>query len=146
MFTISTFNPLKAVHYCNVNRRLLMEIDGFKGSGSTSSSASDKSKQQLSGTSTNDGGNVTYQLFYRPEQAKFSNNARVRVYYFIVCQEFWVYLLWYISIHSRFRNQNLVYNELYMRSEMTLIKICKCRKSSASFHCDVKFQSLSLLV
>jgi hypothetical protein len=53
-----------------------MELDSFKGSGSKPA-ASDKPKSAAPGAVTVDSDHVTYQLFYRPEQAKFSNTARV---------------------------------------------------------------------
>lgn len=55
-----------------------MELDSFKGSGSKSTGG-DKSKSVAPAAVTVDSDHVSYQLFYRPEQAKFSNTARVRL-------------------------------------------------------------------
>ena len=70
-------HPIVFLMKCEVqfsfSRRLLTELDGFKGGKSASSSPSKEKKDRASG----DSDHVTYQLYYRPEQAKFSNNARV---------------------------------------------------------------------
>ena len=60
--------------YMYFDRRLLVELDGFKGA----TTKGDKSKTSAPGTaSVPDADHVNYQLFYRPEQAKFTNMARV---------------------------------------------------------------------
>ena len=51
-----------------------MELEGFKG-GKTAATATATSPSAAAG----DSDHVTYQLYYRPEQAKFSNNARVSI-------------------------------------------------------------------
>ena len=53
-----------------LNRRLLTELDGFQASGD--------SNLPLSKAVLADQDHVNYQLFFRPEQAKFGNSARVR--------------------------------------------------------------------
>ena len=51
----------------------MTEIDSFKPPAAKQTGK--KSEAVAAPTSDND--HVTYQLFYRPEQAKFSNNAKV---------------------------------------------------------------------
>jgi len=59
-----------------LQKRLMMELDGFKSVPAKSSG--DKAKPAAAtGAAAADGDHVTYQLYYRPEQAKFSNTARV---------------------------------------------------------------------
>ena len=50
----------------------MTEIDGFKAPA-----AKQAGKKPEAATSVGDSDHVTYQLFHRPEQAKFSNNAKV---------------------------------------------------------------------
>ena len=50
----------------------MTELTGFKPSAA-------KPGQKVAAPGPGEAGHVTYQLFYRPEQAKFSNNARVGV-------------------------------------------------------------------
>jgi len=50
----------------------MTEIDGFKAPA-----AKQPGKKPEAATSVGDSDHVTYQLFHRPEQAKFSNNAKV---------------------------------------------------------------------
>ena len=57
---------------CCSSRRLMTELTGFKPSAA-------KPSQKVAAPGPGEAGHVTYQLFYRPEQAKFSNNARVGV-------------------------------------------------------------------
>ena len=59
--------------YTISSRRLVTELESFKP-GTTK--PGEKKDKKATGDSA-----VTYQLFYRPEQAKFSNNARV-LYHF----------------------------------------------------------------
>ena len=47
----------------------MTELDAYK--------PKDAAKQEKPAPGGGDGNHVTYQLYYRPEQAKFSNNARV---------------------------------------------------------------------
>lgn len=63
-----------------LQKRLLTELAGFKSAGPKPSLAAtgDKTKAAVSApASAADDGHVTYQLFFRPEQAKFNNTARI---------------------------------------------------------------------
>ena len=60
-------NYLQCIH-----SKLLTEIDSFKSSTSQSK-PNDDGKVQKSG----DSNHITYQLYYKPEQAKFINNVKV---------------------------------------------------------------------
>ena len=54
------------------SRRLLTQLNSFKASDKADKSSDSKSAEE-EGTD-----HVTYKLFHKPEQAKFSNNAKVR--------------------------------------------------------------------
>ncbi|KAK2177145.1 hypothetical protein NP493_616g01055 [Ridgeia piscesae] len=55
-----------------LQKRLMTEIDGFKAPA-----AKQAGKKPEAAMSVGDSDHVTYQLFHRPEQAKFSNNAKL---------------------------------------------------------------------
>ena len=67
--SISFLSTLLKCYVCVVLRRLLSELEAFK-------SPSDKGVSKDGSQSAGDC--VTYQLYYKPEQAKFTHNARVR--------------------------------------------------------------------
>lgn len=53
-------------------RRLMTELDAYH--------PKDSAKEgQVAPKAGADANHITYQLYYRPEQAKFANNARVRI-------------------------------------------------------------------
>jgi dynactin-2 len=60
-----------------LQKRLITELDGFKAA--TTKPLADKSKASPAGAApaVADSDHVNYQMFYRPEQAKFGNTARV---------------------------------------------------------------------
>ena len=78
-FQLSLFHSIKlfihsVIYGNNVNyhiyfRRLLTQLETFKPGQKSSTPSKDSSKQS--------GDHVTYELFYRPEQAQFSRNAKV---------------------------------------------------------------------
>jgi len=53
-----------------LQKRLITALESYQPS-------SDEKAKKASGTEGGDGDHVTYQLYYRPESAKFSNNARM---------------------------------------------------------------------
>ena len=69
------YNVISFAMSCFETRRLLTELDSYKPEAGK---PGDKAAKPGGGGDTN---HVTYQLYYRPEQAKFSHNARVHLLY-----------------------------------------------------------------
>ncbi len=62
-----------------LTRRLLTELDSYKPEAS-------KPGDNVAKVGGGDASHITYQLYYRPEQAKFSHNARVYLFtYILMC-------------------------------------------------------------
>ena len=64
-----SFDLLCILYYLPYCRRLMTELLAFKDT--------DTKATTVTSGGTADSNNATYQIYYRPEQAKFSNSARV---------------------------------------------------------------------
>ena len=76
-------------------RRLLTQLNSFKPQSDKPSSAPASSASTVASTGSAD--HVTYQLYYRPEQAKFSNNAKVCRFRITRLCTFWLYVDEYMA-------------------------------------------------
>ena len=72
-------------------RRLLTELSSFKSSGADAKKGDAPPAADVSSTD-----HVTYKLFHRPEQAKFSSNAKVCLHstFYANIDESWIVCVW----------------------------------------------------